>query len=44
MRRNPMKEKTIVIEIDEQGNCSIDLEGAERVARMWRRIFKAAMP
>ena len=22
-----MKEKTIVIEIDEQGNCSIDLEG-----------------
>jgi hypothetical protein len=27
MRRNPMKEKTIVIEIDEQGNCSMDLEG-----------------
>ena len=22
-----MKEKTIVIEIDEQGNCSMDLEG-----------------
>ena len=22
-----MKEKTVVIEIDEQGNCSIDLEG-----------------
>jgi hypothetical protein len=27
MRRNAMKEKTIVIEIDEQGNCSMDLEG-----------------
>jgi hypothetical protein len=22
-----MKEKTVVIEIDEQGNCSMDLEG-----------------
>jgi hypothetical protein len=22
-----MKEKTIVVEIDEQGNCSIDLDG-----------------
>jgi hypothetical protein len=29
MRRNPMKEKTVVIEIDEQGNSSLDLTGFE---------------
>jgi hypothetical protein len=27
MRRNPMKEKTVVVEIDEQGNSSLDLTG-----------------
>jgi hypothetical protein len=27
MKRNPMKEKTVVIEIDERGNSSLDLEG-----------------
>jgi hypothetical protein len=27
MRRAPMKEKTVVIEIDEHGNSSMDLEG-----------------
>src|SRR4051812_15022879 len=29
MRRSPMKEKTVIIEIDEQGNSWMDLEGSQ---------------